>query len=215
MPSYLDTSPAPGAPPTGATMPGAEPMVPPTGIAPGMDASAREGPNPADAPPEIQEAVITLGAKAKKKIYENPANFQNMMNMLERAGTKGFPQAASTIVNTVLDQVEKEEGPQSEDVLAAAGAIVLGAISEDLTIGGAMEVTPDMFNEAAAKAMQDWMANHPERVDQQGIVQRMAGQMQGGRSDQIPGGMSPLGQQSPPIDANTPSQPLSSYLGGM
>lgn len=204
MPSYLEQGPEQtGMPPTAPGMPGPE-----TGAAPGMPSPAPGG--APDAPPEIQEAVITLGAKAKQKIYEDPKNFENMMNMLEQAGPEGFPQAASTIVNTVLDQVEKEEGPQPEDVLAAAGAIVLGAISEDLTVGGAMNVTPDMFNKAAAKAMQDWMTNHPDRVDQQGVVKSLAGQ-QGGQISGPPA-ETPAGSPGQPPPAGSP--PGGGYLGG-
>lgn len=211
MPSYLEQGqsgvpeqPAMPGPAAGAApgMPG-----PAQGAAPEMPGPSSGGAPPADAPPEIQQAVITLGAKAKQKIYEDPKNFENMMNMLEQAGPEGFPQAASTIVNTVLDQVEKEEGPQPEDVLAAAGAIVLGAISEDLMVGGAMEVTPDMFNKAAAKAVQDWMTGHPERVDQQGIVKQLAGNQAG-----PPG--SPPSQSSPGQPAAGPVAPGGGYLGG-
>lgn len=205
MPNYLEQGPEQaGMPPTAPGMPGPE-----TGAAPGMPSPAPGG--APDAPPEIQKAVITLGAKAKQKIYEDPKNFENMMNMLEQAGPEGFPQAASTIVNTVLDQIEKEEGPQPEDVLAAAGAIVLGAISEDLTVGGAMNVTPDMFNKAAAKAMQDWMTDHPERVDQQGVVKQLAGNQggpPGSQPEQIPPGQPTAG----PPTAGSP--PGGGYLGG-
>lgn len=233
MPDYMNDL----APPVGMSAPqnsspgapaGGAPIAAPPGNIPGggqPGGAPATGIPEADAPPEIQEKVITLGAKAKSKIYEDPENFQNMMAMLEGAGAKGFPEAASTIVNTVLDQVEKEEGPQSEDILAAAGAIVLGSISEDLTVGGAMEVTPEMFNKAAAKAMQDWMTNHPERVDQQAVMGRLA---QGGQQAASPAGMgapAPAGMEAPAPGQGMPSGPApqqptttvpepGGYLGG-
>ncbi len=175
-------------PPAGSASPGGAPIAGPPQGAAVTRATTPQGVNP---PPEMERQIVVLSAKAKQIVYSEPENFENMMAMFERAGEEGFPQAASTVVNTVLDQVEQSEGEQQPDILAAAGAILLGSISEDLTVGGAMQITPDLFNKAAAKSITDWMQNHPERVDGQGTMAEMA-QMQG-KGDQPAPGPAPPG----------------------
>lgn len=204
--SYLEQSASPVDSPT----PGNPP--PPGASVGGAPEQQRPSP-PIDE--ETERQVVTWGAKAKKILYGDEKNFVNMMSMLEQAGPEGFSQAASTIVNTVLDQLEAEDGQQSPEILAAVGTIILGAIAEDLTVGGAMQVTPQMFEQAAAKAMNDWMSNNPDRVDAQATMREVQ-QMQGGQapSPQAPAQAPPQGgtpPQQPPAQGGAPT----SYMGGM
>jgi len=93
------------------------------------------------------------------------------------AGEEAHPQALATTLVAVLNKVEEKVGQLPAPAVLAAGLTLLYDVADAMTQAGE-EVTEDETLQALQHAVQMWLQQHPDRVDEkelQAQVQAMSG----------------------------------------
>jgi hypothetical protein len=102
--------------------------------------------------------------QAKELLYGE--NFENMINVFQKAGKEGFPEAMATVVNGTLDRLEQENGEMAPQILIMTGYGITAMLASDMTNA---EVVPDLDKDivqvALAAVTGKWMEQHEDRAD--------------------------------------------------
>jgi len=169
----------------------------------------------AQAPQGSGGDVQALVKRAIQLLYGD--NFEAMVQMFQKHGKAGFPQAMAMAVNGVLDRLEKDQGgPLDAETAAQVGVAVFEALLQDLSEGG---VLPDIDKDSVLQSLEAilrlWTKNHPDQADPEqmkSVIQQLAQQMsqEGALEDgqiMTPSERAAAGQQAPGTAQAQPQAP--------